>query len=99
MESGVGGGGGGGGFSVPLRPAPSPTQLTVQMVSGLSWGKAAGAWCYHPPPSGATLKERWSSTSAALCTCIDMLWDQHHLYWLDRMGFVRAVHLYVSYAS
>jgi hypothetical protein len=37
-------------FSHMSRPALGPTQPPVQGVLGLSWGKAARAWCWPPTP-------------------------------------------------
>jgi hypothetical protein len=40
------------------RPALGPTQPPTQWATGLSRGKAAGAWRWPPTTSGAEVKER-----------------------------------------
>jgi hypothetical protein len=49
------------------RPAPEPTQYSVQLVRGfLPGGKASGAWINHLPPFSAEDKNEWSYTCSPL---------------------------------
>ena len=73
-------------ISVPSRPAPKPTQPSVQ-TPGISrgWSDRSVVLNTHPflVPSCETIGDTFSPP---ICTCTDTSWGDFYLYVLNKIG-------------